>query len=404
MVGEPSPVGMANEWTKARHDVVKIDAEESAARGYMLTHEPKTILTMLAEIERLQSSVAYYQRREADIIEACERVADGGQYREDIVSAIQRIRRERDEARDKLVEADMQLKINSALAECDPVEEPACLSDRTTAFERLEAAMENLRTVGKRREAIDGVLTAFDEWKVAREAEPLRTAPSPASSILTPVHGGHVFAGTWEDLATLDTATCAACGERIKQEGKMLARVLTAPCGHDEHAPGTCDVEEVLCVGWPKDAPGGQLVKVVRAIVREAPDDKPNGPTEEAIIAMYDTYLDTIGKHDEQHMIVKVPAMKKTGDAIQATGEAITDDCRALHLAMEHDERVSAGEVVPPATPIDLDAIVPTTQEGRLAYHAERLDAAADLMTSDGQDGEKLREAARVLRREEPTK
>lgn len=41
-----------------------------------------------------------------------------------------------------------------------------------TAFERLEQAIENLRAVGKRREAIDAVLCAFDAWKVARAAEP----------------------------------------------------------------------------------------------------------------------------------------------------------------------------------------------------------------------------------------
>lgn len=51
-----------------------------------MTHE-----AALAEVDRLR-------RREASIIEACERVADGGQYRADIVSAIQRIRYERDSA------------------------------------------------------------------------------------------------------------------------------------------------------------------------------------------------------------------------------------------------------------------------------------------------------------------
>lgn len=54
----------------------------------------------LCRMAREQSShVAYYRRREESIIAACERVADGGQYRADIVSAIERIRRERDEAR-----------------------------------------------------------------------------------------------------------------------------------------------------------------------------------------------------------------------------------------------------------------------------------------------------------------
>lgn len=48
-------------------------------------------LTLTSELRR-------YKDREASIIEACERVADGGQYRADIVSAIQRLRHGRDEA------------------------------------------------------------------------------------------------------------------------------------------------------------------------------------------------------------------------------------------------------------------------------------------------------------------
>lgn len=36
----------------------------------------------------------HLKRREQSIIEACERVTDGGQYRADIVSAIQRLRRD----------------------------------------------------------------------------------------------------------------------------------------------------------------------------------------------------------------------------------------------------------------------------------------------------------------------
>lgn len=50
----------------------------------------------------------HLKRREQSIIAACERVADGGRYRADIVGAIQRLRRERDEARavaDAVVEA-----------------------------------------------------------------------------------------------------------------------------------------------------------------------------------------------------------------------------------------------------------------------------------------------------------
>lgn len=50
-------------------------------------------------IARAKAETDRLKQREADIIEACEHVADGGQYRADIVSAIHRIRRERDEAR-----------------------------------------------------------------------------------------------------------------------------------------------------------------------------------------------------------------------------------------------------------------------------------------------------------------
>lgn len=51
-----------------------------------------------AEIERLGGEVAYLRRREASIIAAVD-PADGGQYRTDIVSAFQRVRRERDALR-----------------------------------------------------------------------------------------------------------------------------------------------------------------------------------------------------------------------------------------------------------------------------------------------------------------
>lgn len=63
----------------------------------------------MTELERLRAernaAIAerdFYKQREADIIGACERVADGGQYRADIVAAINRIRRERDERDDLL--------------------------------------------------------------------------------------------------------------------------------------------------------------------------------------------------------------------------------------------------------------------------------------------------------------
>lgn len=87
----------------------------------------------------------------------------------------------------------------------------------------------------------------------------------------------------------------------------------------------------------------------MRAIVREAPDDKPNGPVEEALQAMYDAHVDALGKHDERHMIVAVVAMKKQGDAMHAMGERLADQDRALRLALEHDERAASRPVPLPA-------------------------------------------------------
>lgn len=74
-------------WTHERHSAAIVDdvLDGNAKRD------------ALAEIERLQAEVRYYKDREQSIITACERVADGGQYRADIVGAIERIRRQRDE-------------------------------------------------------------------------------------------------------------------------------------------------------------------------------------------------------------------------------------------------------------------------------------------------------------------
>lgn len=72
--------------------------------------------TLLARIGRIQGEAAdvgkalrdmtaerdHLKSREQSIIAACERVADGGQYRADIVSAIQTIRQQRDERGDLL--------------------------------------------------------------------------------------------------------------------------------------------------------------------------------------------------------------------------------------------------------------------------------------------------------------
>ena len=51
-----------------------------------------------AEIVALGNEVARLEQREKDIITACERVADGGQFRADIIGASRRIKDERDTA------------------------------------------------------------------------------------------------------------------------------------------------------------------------------------------------------------------------------------------------------------------------------------------------------------------
>ena len=51
----------------------------------------------MPEVEKLRDEVAFYKRREADICAAVGGVADGGQYRADIIAAIVNLRnRERD--------------------------------------------------------------------------------------------------------------------------------------------------------------------------------------------------------------------------------------------------------------------------------------------------------------------
>ena len=59
--------------------------------------------------------VAYYKRREAAIIAAVGPVCDGGQYVNDIVSAVERMKRERDEAQAEIARLNADLARLGAL-------------------------------------------------------------------------------------------------------------------------------------------------------------------------------------------------------------------------------------------------------------------------------------------------
>lgn len=87
-----TPPGCARHWEERNRELARALAEERAASA-------QTAQMAANENARLTAEREHLKRREESIIDACERVADGGQYRADIVSAIQRIRRERDEAR-----------------------------------------------------------------------------------------------------------------------------------------------------------------------------------------------------------------------------------------------------------------------------------------------------------------
>lgn len=83
--------------------------------GFRISVDGDEAEALVVEIDRLQGDVRHLKDREQSIITACERVADGGQYRADIVSAIERIRRQRDERGDLLREFVEVAKANEFL-------------------------------------------------------------------------------------------------------------------------------------------------------------------------------------------------------------------------------------------------------------------------------------------------
>lgn len=149
------------------------------------------------------------------------------------------------------------------------------------------------------------------------------------TDVLTPLPGGHVFAGTWEALATLDTATCEACGEYVKLDGALL-------WSREEGGPGADP--EGLCAGWRTPTPD-VLLALVRGMIRETPNEEPNGPTEAAIVSLHEAHLSAL------HVVLPGAgpdvqgALRREADAIATLTFSMADDARALDLAHQAHQR-----------------------------------------------------------------
>ncbi len=157
---------------------------------------------------------------------------------------------------------------------------------------------------------------------------------------LYPVTGGHVTWHPWEKLADVATASCAACGLVFKRDGALVTKVGTEPN---------------LCPGWRKAAlEMPVLPDLVRGMVREAPDDKPNGPSEEALRALSEARHEALESRGDG--VIDGILEHREGDAIGRLGHALADDVRALRLALEHDEMVrKCGAHLRPGTTCSLD-------------------------------------------------
>ncbi len=92
--GGRSPPDLTDEFTSQTVDRLTTNLAVQAQATSVTLARAHAVLRRAQDAE---AEVARLKRREADIVEACERVADGGQCRADVVSAIQTIRRQRDE-------------------------------------------------------------------------------------------------------------------------------------------------------------------------------------------------------------------------------------------------------------------------------------------------------------------
>lgn len=179
------------------------------------------------------------------------------------------------------------------------------------------------------------------------------------SDVLTPLAGGHVFAGTWEETATDEGPRCSACGSRVE--------------------PGAA-----MCPGWG-ECRADALDRLVRGMIREAPDEQPNGPTEAALVAFQDAHIAMLDKvlpllHPMAHGVVRAE-----GDRLGELAEALADDARALRLAYEASSRQSKDDGPCGCA----DAATPAAHERHCARYSPL--APADRVTA-----EELAEVARL--------
>ena len=144
---------------------------------------------------------------------------------------------------------------------------------------------------------------------------------------LYPVTGGHVTWHPWEKLADVATASCAACGRVFRRDGVFVTEIGEGP----EAAPN-------LCPGWRRAAlEMSVLPDLVRGMVREAPDDKSNGPSEGALQALSEAHHEALESRGDG--VIDGVLEHRESDAIGRLAHALADDARALRLALEHDER-----------------------------------------------------------------
>lgn len=122
--------------------------------------------------------------------------------------------------------------------------------------------------------------------------------------IATVLPGGHVTYELYEAVNDADKRTVK--GPLGAQEGALFD----------------------VCHGSPKGSPPDprRLIALVRGIVREAPNDRPNGYTEAAY-----------------ELLTAARTERGLARSIGLIGESMADDCRAMQLALEEYDAAKGG-------------------------------------------------------------